>query len=226
MTIYNSAISRPESGRHYTTIIEEVGVVRSRGMGERLPLAKLPDLLWASRIIALGTSPAAPDTDIADLELLEYGMRQATSRLDRTSRESVEALFGLSETTRGKNLTERREVATQLSDQDCDHNSFRAHYEKGLLTILAAKVCALVDERYLAEWEAALQGQRAALIQAGAELPAAPELPHVLGSDEPSTEAPLPVLEPGRVRGRGGLKAFVARVGRGRGGLRRRGSSS
>lgn len=215
MTIYDSAASRPEPGRHYTAIIEAVGVVRSRGMSDRLPLGKLTDLIWATRIIALGREPAAPPSGITDLELLEYGLRHSAGRLDRSSRESLEALFGLSEATRGKNLTERREAATQLSDQDCDHNSFRAHYEKGLLTILAAKLCALVDERYLADWVAALQGQRAALVQAGVELPPAPELPHVLGSDGANEMAPLPVGS--GERRRGGLKALVSLMARGRG---------
>jgi hypothetical protein len=149
--------ARPEPGRCYGAIVDELGVLRSRGLSEHLRPATLPALNWATGIIGLGScSQVAAEAETTELELLEYGLRQAAGRLDRGSRDSLEALLGLRDETRGKRLSKRREVATSLSNQDCGPEAFRTHYEKGLLTLLAAYVCALVIERYLLEWEARL----------------------------------------------------------------------
>ncbi len=164
-------------------IFANVRVVRDHGVGDALPLDKLASLCLIAGIIG----QQRPDEDqMSDLEKIEYALRQAAARLEGISKPQAEAVLGLTTATRGQLIAARRTAAAELSEKH-GRKTFKSHYETPLLLMLVNKLCVLVDERYLKDWESRV---RAA---ANGDEIEAPPLPRLLASSAAHTPVDTPI---------------------------------
>ncbi|MHB8242652.1 MAG: hypothetical protein ACYDHN_11745 [Solirubrobacteraceae bacterium] len=138
-----------EPGPTHDEVAADIAAVRKRGVGNvRKPLVDLVALSW----VAERACPDDPDDGgVEAAEKIEYVIRQAVSRLGGKSTQAAEALLGLSYDTLGHSVYDRREKAAALHGKS--YETFRVRYETALLTMVAAYLRILVEEKRLATWE-------------------------------------------------------------------------
>lgn len=120
----------------------DVVAARTRGAGHRdEPLTDFRSLLWCAGQASWAST---------DEEKIEDTLRRATARLGGQTGRAMEALFGLTEETRGRKIRPRRTVAAQLYDHK-SYEAFRVHYEPQLLLATTTQISILIANRYLAQ---------------------------------------------------------------------------
>jgi hypothetical protein len=125
-------------------LYQEIGIVRTRGFGNLVEVASdLPGLRSVARVIGSGTDDAGK---------IEDAIRQAVQRLGSKGTSAIEALLGMTPTTRGEKVEPRRERAAKLYDHK-SYELFRTRFEPSLLMFVATYLRVLTDERHLAKRE-------------------------------------------------------------------------